>query len=421
MKKIIASIIVALPLLISAQNLNGRFTSSFYTFQRYDKLQSSDAFLRNTEALTLNFNYDKFSLRTRMNFETNIGVPLDNDPRLRFYNLYLEARDILDFATIKLGRQPLFTPVSGGLFDGVNLKLKYEGYSLTGFYGGNLPAYQKLEFLKDISDNYVMGARFDANPIDHLNLAVSYFDKNYKTMDYNAIRLDEGLDPITVLVMQKSNQFKFLSGEASYEMPGTFDVSAQYEFDVNYLETSKVEANGRVWLTEDLGVTGYYNWREPKIRYNSIFSVFNFGHTEEYEGGIDYKINSTYTLFGKLGNVKYEDDNSSRLTIGATTGIGSISYRKNFGYAGELDNISIHAAKSYREGLITPSIGLSYTSYKLSKDAEKNNITAVLAGFNLRPWKAWSFDVQGQFFNNKIYNDDFRFLLKINHWFNTNF
>ncbi|MDP3580860.1 MAG: hypothetical protein Q8S39_02925, partial [Ignavibacteria bacterium] len=82
---------------------------------------------------------------------------------------------------------------------------------------------------------------------------------------------------------------------------------------------------------------------------------------------------------------------------------------------------SVYAAKSYREGLITPSIGLSYTSYKLSKDAEKNNITAILAGFNLRPWKAWSFDVQGQFFNNKIYNDDFRFLLKINHWFNTNF
>lgn len=421
MKKFIVSIIVALPLLISAQNLNGRFTSSFYTFQRFDNLNSSDAFLRNTEALTLNFNYNKFSLRTRMNFETNIGASLDNDPRLRFYNLYLEARDILSFATIKLGRQPMFTPVTGGLFDGVNVKFKYEGYSLSGFYGGNLPAYQKLEFLKDLSDNYVMGARFDANPFSHLNLAVSYYDKNYKTMDYDALRLDEGLDPISVLIQQKSNQFKFLSGEASYELPGIFDVNAMYEHDLNYKETSKIEANGRVWITEELGVTGYYNWREPKIRYNSIFSVFNFGHTEEYEGGIDYKISKNFTAFGKFGNVKYEDEKSQRLTVGATTSLGSISYRKNFGYAGELDNISVYAAKSYRDGLITPSIGVSYTSYKLSKDAEKNNITAILAGFNLRPWKTWSFDLQGQFFNNKIYRNDFRFLFKINHWFNTNF
>lgn len=420
MKKIILLIFV-LPLIIHAQNFNGRFTSSFYTFQRFDNLQNSDSYIRNTEAVYLNFNYDKISLRTRMNFETNLGNTLDNDPRLRFYNLYLEARDILDFATIKIGRQPLFTPVSGGLFDGVNLKLKYSDYALTAYYGGNLPAYQKFEFLKDLSDNYVMGARFDANPIEHLNLALSYIDKNFKAMDYEALRMDEALDPVKILIMQKSNQFKFASGELSYELPNWFDASALFEFDLNYMEPSKFEANGRFWITNEIGVTGYFNWREPKIRYNSIFSVFNFGHTEEYEGGVDYKINNNLTVFGKFGNVKYEDENSSRLTLGASTNLGSISYRKNFGYAGELDNISIYAAKSFAEGFITPSIGLAYTSYKLSKDDETNNITSVLAGVNVHPWQKWAFDLQGQYFNNKIYKNDFRLLFKINHWFNTNF
>jgi len=420
MKKIILLIFV-LPLIIHAQNFNGRFTSSFYTFQRFDNLQNSDSYIRNTEAVYLNFNYNKISLRTRMNFETNLGNTLDNDPRLRFYNLYLEARDILDFATIKIGRQPLFTPVSGGLFDGVNLKLKYSDYALTAYYGGNLPAYQKFEFLKDLSDNYVMGARFDANPIEHLNLALSYIDKNFKAMDYEALRMDEALDPVKILIMQKSNQFKFASGELSYELPNWFDASALFEYDLNYMEPSKFEANGRFWITNEIGVTGYFNWREPKIRYNSIFSVFNFGHTEEYEGGVDYKINNNLTVFGKFGNVKYEDENSSRLTLGASTNLGSISYRKNFGYAGELDNISIYAAKSFAEGFITPSIGLAYTSYKLSKDDETNNITSVLAGVNVHPWQKWAFDLQGQYFNNKIYKNDFRLLFKINHWFNTNF
>lgn len=420
MKKIIFLIFV-LPLIIHAQNFNGRFTSSFYTFQRFDNLQNSDSYIRNTEAVYLNFNYNKISLRTRLNFETNLGNTLDNDPRLRFYNLYFEARDILDFATIKIGRQPLFTPVSGGLFDGVNLKLKYSDYVLTAYYGGNLPAYQKFEFLKDLSENYVMGARFDANPIEHLNLALSYIDKNFKAMDYEALRMDEALDPVKILIMQKSNQFKFASGELSYELPNWFDASALFEYDLNYMEPSKFEANGRFWVTNEIGVTGYFNWREPKIRYNSIFSVFNFGHTEEYEGGVDYKINNNLTVFGKFGNVKYEDENSSRLTLGASTNLGSISYRKNFGYAGELDNISIYAAKSFAEGFITPSIGLAYTSYKLSKDDETNNITSVLAGVNVHPWQKWTFDLQGQYFNNKIYKNDFRLLFKINHWFNTNF
>lgn len=421
MKKIILSFLIILPFMISAQNLNGRITSSFYSFQRYDNLQKSDAFLRNTEALNFNFNYDKFSLRTRVNFESNIGVPLDNDPRLRFYNLYLEARDLFDMVTVKLGRQPLFAPVSGGLFDGINVKVKYDKYAFTGFFGGNLPAYQKLEFLKDLGDNNVLGARFDANPVDHLNLAVSFYDKNYKPMDYDALRLDESLDPITVLIQQKSNQFKFLSGEAAYELPGLLDVNAAYEYDLNYNETSKIEATGKYWACENIGITGYFNWREPKIRYNSIFSVFDFGHTEEYEGGLDYKYNSDLTFFGKYGYVKYEEENSSRLTLGAYTGIGSISFRKSFGYAGELDNISLYLAKSYRDGLVTPSVGISYTSYKLSKDSETNNITSVLAGVNLRPWKTWSFDFQSQFSNNAIYHDDFRFLFKINYWFTTKF
>lgn len=420
MKKFIL-IFLFLPLILPAQNFNGRFTSSFYTFQRFDNLQNSENYIRNTEAVYLNFNYSKISLRTRFNFETNLGNTLVNDPRIRFYNLYLEARDVLDFATVKIGRQPLFTPVSGGLFDGINLKLKFSDYSLTAYYGGNLPAYQKLEFLKDLSENYVMGARFDANPIEHLNLALSYIDKNFKATSYETLRLDADLDPVKILIMQNSNQFKFASGEISYELPTRFDVNALFEYDLNLLEPSKVEANGRFWITNDLGITGYYNWREPKIRYNSIFSVFNFGHTEEYEAGLDYKINNDYSLFGKFGNVKYEDENSSRLTVGAITKFGTLSLRKSFGYAGELDNISFYTAKTFADGFITPSVGVAYTSYKLSKDDNKNNIISALVGVNVHPWQTWSFDLQGQYFNNKIYKNDFRVFLKINHWFNTNF
>ncbi|MCK5455811.1 MAG: hypothetical protein KAI45_01715, partial [Melioribacteraceae bacterium] len=146
----------------------------------------------------------------------------------------------------------------------------------------------------------------------------------------------------------------------------------------------------------------------------------DYANTHEIEGGVDYKINPSFTVTGKVANVTYKDDNAQRFTIALNSTLGSISYRKTFGYAGELDAISLYTARTFLNGLLTPSIGLGYTTYKLSAEAEKNNIISLLAGFNVRPFKVLSFDLQGQFFNNKIYKNDYRLLFKLNYWFNVN-
>lgn len=421
MKKIFLFVLfLSLPLIISAQNINGSISSSFYTFERFDTLNTSDTFIRNFEALSLNLNYKKISLRARMNFETNLGQSLDSDPRMRFYNLYFEARDIFDLITLKLGRQPLFTPVAGGLYDGVNLKFRYAGVSISGYYGGNVPAYQKMKITDDLKNDYVLGGKFEVNFLDHFNFGLSYIDKNFKPLDVTAWRLDANLNLIQLLIEQKSNQYKFLTADASYFNEGVMNFDTRFEYDVNFKAMSKFEVNGRLMATDALGVDLYYNYREPKIRYNSIFSVFNYGNSEEIEGGVDYRFGKNFTVFGKYGYVKYKDENSSRLNVGTTTKYGSLSYRKTFGYSGELDMISIYTAHTFADGFITPSLGVAFTTYKLSKDSEVNNITTLLGGVNLRPWKDLSFDLQGQYFNNKIYKNDFRILFKVNYWFNTN-
>ena len=197
-------------------------------------------------------------------------------------------------------------------------------------------------------------------------------------------------------------------------------VNTRYDYDMNYEETSKFEISGRYEEIENLGINVYYNYRQPKIRYNSIFSVFDFGNSQEIEIGGDYKICKDNTVIAKFANVTYESENSQRITGGFSTSWGTLTYRKNLGYAGELDAVSLYTARSFMEGLLTPSIGLSYTSYKLSDDAEKNNLTTLLAGLNVRPCRTLSFDVQGQYMNNKIYKNDYRFFFKINYWFNTN-
>jgi hypothetical protein len=423
MRKLTILLFFGASILVSAQNLNGRFSSSLYTFERYDSLNSSEKYLRAYEMLNLNFNYNNVSVRSFFNLETNLSNKMDYDPRLRFYNLYFEARNLLDIATVKLGRQPIINSVAGGLFDGASINLKKSYYKFTAYYGGNVPAYQKLKLTDNWSDNYLLGGKFTTTVLPDFQFSVSYINKNFKPQPYEALRLDANLNPITVEIENKSNQYEFVSGEASYIKGNLISVFTRYDYDLNFNETSKIELDSRVKPTDKLGVNLYFNYREPKIRYNSIFAVFDYGNTYEIEGGLDYEIINGITVLGKFGDVQYKDNKSAqRLGLGLTTEWGTLNYRKTFGVAGELDAISLYTGYTFLEGLLTPTIGLAYTKYKLSPDdVESNNLTTLLAGFNIRPMPALSFDIQAQYMDNKIYKNDLRFFFKLNHWFNLNF
>jgi len=132
MKKIFI-VIFLLPIILAAQNINGRLSSSIYTFERNSDSSHSQTNVRGYQTAVLNINHGQFSLRTRLSLDANYSNTLDNDPRLRFYNLYFEGRNLFNMATIKIGRQSLYNAVGVGVFDGASLKLKYSNYSLSGF------------------------------------------------------------------------------------------------------------------------------------------------------------------------------------------------------------------------------------------------------------------------------------------------
>lgn len=420
MKQLLIFFLVILSASLYAQNINGRFSSSLYSFERFDSLDASKNHLRSFQMLNLNLNYGDVSLRSYLNLENDFAQNIQSDPRLRFYNLYLEARNIFNAATLKLGRQPVIYSVAGGLMDGASLSIKKYDVQISAFYGGNVPAYQKLELIDNFSDNYIAGGKISTTAIKNLRIGAGYVNKNFKPLDYKAVRLDPDLNPIEVLIQNKSNQFQFLMGEASYYLPKVFSVDLRYEYDLNFLETSKIEFDGRYEQIKDLGLNFYYSFREPKIRYNSIFSVFDYGNTQEVEMGADIRINENFTVIGQLGIVNYRDDNSSRIGIGLATSVGTFNYKKTFGYAGQMDALSAYSAYTLFNGVFTPSAGFSYTTYRLSPDSEENSLTSILVGFNVRPFRKLSFDLQGQYMDNKIYKDDFRLMFKLNHWFNLN-
>ncbi|HEY7752100.1 MAG TPA: hypothetical protein VH917_07385 [Ignavibacteriaceae bacterium] len=423
MKKIflILLLVTGLAAIAFPQNLNGRFSSSVYSFERIDTAEVSTNHLRTFQMLTLNFGKQNIWLRSYLNLETDIAEDLVYDPRLRFYNLYLDVNNLWDIVFVKLGRQPLFNSIGGGVFDGGTLGFDYKGFRVLGYYGGNVPAYQKLEFTDDLSNDYVAGGELTVNALTDWRFAAKYINKNFLNPAYNTVRLDPDLNPIDVLIENNSNKYEFASAEISYSKPKLLRIDSRYQYDMTFETTSKVELSGRYEQVENLGVNLYYNYREPRIRYNSIFSVFDFGNTWEIEGGLDYRIQNKYTISGKFANVSFKDESSQRVTIGLNSPIGGITVRRNFGYAGELDVVSLYGAHTFLEGLITPNFGFSFTRYKQTESAPVNELVSLMAGTNIRPWRTFSVDLQGQYLNNKIYSNDLRLFLKLNYWFNTNF
>jgi hypothetical protein len=423
MKKIVILLSFFISGLISTfpQNLNGRISSSFYTYERFYSASSSQTHVLTFQSVNLNFNKDNFSIRTYANFEHDLVNPQVDDPRLRLYNLYFEGRDLFKLFTVKLGRQPLFNSVAGGLMDGINVDLKKNNYKLTAYYGLNVPAYQKFKISSGWNDDFVAGGKFQTSAINNFDITLGYINKNFKPQDYWATRLDANLNPITVLIQENSNQYQFANANVVYNQENLFTIETRYDYDLNFMETSKFEISGTYKQLDNIHLTAYYNYRQPLIRYNSIFSVFDYGNTKEYEVGADYFFDKTLWLSARVGDVEYKDAGSQRISFGVNTNYGSINFRKTLGYEGELFSLSGYSAKTFFDGELTPSVGISYTSYRLSTDDPTNHLITILAGFNYRPIRILSFDLQGQYMDNKIYNNDYRVFLKVNYWFNTNF
>jgi len=401
-----------------SQSFNGRFSSSIYLFERQDTLGTAYSQARTFQMLTFNFGKDNIWLRSSFNLEYDVANTLIDDPRFRTYNLYVDVQNLWNVVSLQLGRQPLYSSIAGGVFDGATLGLNYKGYKILGYYGANVPPYQAWEVADFSSNNFVAGGEFSVYALMDWRFTAKYINKNFPSQSYQAVRLDPELNPINVLIENESRQYEYLSGEVSYYKKKLYNINARYNYDLNFNTTSRVELSGRYEDIKNLGLTLYYNYQEPMVRYNSIFSVFNFANTWEIEAGADYLIDNNYTLIGKFANVTYQEETSQRVTLGLKSPYGNLILRKNFGFAGELDAISFYTAFAILEGLITPSIGFSYASYKLSPDDYYNEVTSLLGGFNYRPLRMLSFDLQGQYLYNNIYQNDWRLFFKINYLFN---
>jgi hypothetical protein len=173
-----------------------------------------------------------------------------------------------------------------------------------------------------------------------------------------------------------------------------------------------------VVATDEISATLEYIFREPRVSYNSIFSVFNTASTKEIEGGVEYRPLAKTSFFARFANVDYIDENSQRFSFGGTYDFITASYTQNLGYAGELNGVSLFAVYPLMDRMITPTLGFGYASFKHAKNVPSRTVVNATLGAVYRPMKTLSSDLQVQWMNNPQFDSDVRIFLKVTYWFN---
>lgn len=401
---------------LQAQLVTGRFTTSLYTWEKFDAENSSATYLRGFQNVQLTIAQGDVSFNTYMQgaIMSDGGAGL-----VRAYNMYLRWANIAQALDLTLGRQAIFGGVGYGTIDGMGAKLRLFKNRLTvAGYGGATPEGDYRGVSKSVKDNMSFGGQITTTAIPNTQLGLSYMNRRAQRDPYWTTRMrDTSFTPVPYQVTFEPESEELIGGDAYYTMTGVFSAYGRYDHDLANNRVSRAQVGVRASITPRLGVTLESITRTPRISYNSIFTAFVPNSTQEVEAGVEYEFLSWLRAYGRVANVQVTDESGTRWTFGVNSGYGSVSYSGSSGYVGQLQSVSMYGNYPLLENRVIPQAGIVFSSYRFSEQDDRATALAVVLGGTWRPIRSFSLDVQGQWLTNEIYSRDLRGMLKLNYWF----
>lgn len=406
----------------NTQIINGRFSTSIYSFEKFDTIGVSNTYYRTFQTLQVDLTKDKFSFNTLIQGNANLSGEVEEVSNIKIYNMYFRVKNVFDFLDINFGRQYVFGGVANGLIDGSSLKLSFfkNRLNLKGFAGANVNKDLKPDLMPNLKNNYLLGLQLLGNPIENLNMSLSYLNRHRARTQYSVKRPDTIGLVYDHIVSYNSIAEQFVGTDVDYEFYKLGRIFARYDYDLNLNRTSRIQFGTKIKVTENIFATGEYINRTPRIYFNSIFYVFQSNNTEEIEGGIEYLYKPSLRLFTKFASISYSDEKANRFTLGLVSNYGSLTYSGSTGYSGELSTVSGQLFYPLLDRKIVPTVSVSRSSYKLTKNSDRYESFAGVFGVAVNMIKSVSFDVQLHWLSNRVYKNDLRMLLKANYFFTRN-
>ncbi len=422
MFKTMVAMLLAVAFTSQAQFLTSRFTTSFYGWQGIDSARAKTFYARAYEQVQLNVAGEHYQFNTNFQASNDFGTTIAADPELRISSLMVKGKNIGGLTEISVGRQFVYAGVGAGIIDGGLISAKFfdDMIGITAYSGLNVIRTRDWNLNQSLAENSLSGALLTVAPIENGTIGVSFMNKYWKRSKFNVVRADSLFNPQTVVVYSNPNEEQYASMDLSYELHSSLSLYARSDYDVNTEEISRTQFSAKYNLTKELNIGAEYLFRQPRVAFNSIFSVFDFSSTKEIEGSVEYQLLPQSRIYARFANVKYSYESSQRLSIGGMYEFLSFNYSQNFGYAGELSGINVYAAYPLMENTLTPTVGFGYATYKNAKENPNNTVMNFLLGANYRIMKNLSSDVQFQWMKNPQFNTDSRVFVRVSYFLSDN-
>ena len=126
--------------------------------------------------------------------------------------------------------------------------------------------------------------------------------------------------------------------------------------------------------------------------------------------------------FGSLSKVFYTGDNSTQFSIGTNIYIFSVNFSHNDGFAGNLNGINAQVTYPLLERKLILIGSVSAENYKILQEdsVPLSHLYDGSLGITFRPLTLLSINLQGQYYQDPIYKNDFRGYLNVNYYFFSN-
>jgi hypothetical protein len=418
---VIVVAVCLLPVFISngwAQSLNTRFTTSFYTWERYlsgDESQNH-ARLYQTMQFTLGqMANNKLSLHFYGQASGDMSNASDDDVIPRLYTAYLQWRERKGIVKrFRVGRQRIYSGVAYGAIDGADVEFRIGKHLVLGGFAGFLVPFTNSIEIGDWEQNNMYGARLAIPNLSGTRVMLSYAQRNRSPGDYT----QPGRYTGKILTFD-SRENSLIGLDVYRAFSDRFNAYGRFDYDLEQerVRRAQIEVRGSVSKRIQLSAEVYH--RAPLIAANSIFMVFEQFTSQDLLARVSYLLDGGWSLYSDAGVQLYKDDDTVRFGLGARGRYGYVGYNFRRGYGGS--NNGLYAALNYpvTKGF-TAIVTTGFSRYSLySTDADMFTALSGTAGFNYRASKQFSLDLLAQGLHNRFYDDDLRLLARANYWFFT--
>lgn len=379
-----------LPIRADAVGLRGQISSEFYVTDEDDSTH-----VRPYERLRADLLAWKGTAQQSLTFHTYLRWTGDwsgdklTDPQTFVYDAYVKLASVPKGMTFRAGRQFAYNSIGSSLVDGLRIQFQRSRRIQVDLFGGSTVATNDPETIQSPGDFAVIGGRLSAHPIKRLRLGLNWF---LRRADGFTAAHRAGVDAETDINRCRLYG-RFIYNVAGLRVGGLL-LRASYTPPKWYL-------------------SGEFDWREPSVSTNSIFSLIDFHRYQEIRFEAQRTVWRRLAVVGQLHTGLFDGDDSRRAGIGVRTDNLSIIWRHQEGYGGENDGLygfaNVRLAPQW-DCFATANAG----RYRVQEEqADRSDAYSGSLGLLWRPGKGWSARAEGQYLRNAVMRKDMRLLVRV--------